>query len=87
MEITAYTTKGCKYCSTLEQLFDRAKTPYKKVLVGDDRGCDLTMFEFTGHHPNVKGFPYVTIDGKVIGSLVETAKYFMDKGLVSAPKR
>jgi len=34
--------------------------------------------------PDAKTYPYVIIDGEPIGGLVETAKLFIEKGLVSS---
>ena len=42
---------------------------------------------FKEKYPEVLGFPFVVIDGEQIGGLVETAKLFLDKGLVTAPKK
>ena len=45
------------------------------------------MNEFKGKYPLATGFPYVIIDGEVVGGLVETARLFIKKGLVSSGKR
>ena len=45
------------------------------------------MNEFKGKYPFATGFPYVIIDGEVVGGLVETARLFIKKGLVSSGKR
>ena len=42
--------------------------------------------EFLSKYPNVNTFPHVVIDGESIGGLVETAKMFVVKGLVSSRK-
>jgi len=86
MEIIAYTTRGCKYCTYLEELFGRAKVDYKKIVVGNTAN-DFSMSAFTEDFPEVVGFPHVVIDGESIGGLVETAKFLMNLGLVSAPKK
>lgn len=82
MNITAYTSPGCRHCTTLKKLFARAGVEYTNVTVGDDisRGAFMQMFPMAG------GFPYVVIDGKSVGGLVETAKLFLEKGLVDPPK-
>ena len=41
---------------------------------------------FRKMYPDRTGFPFVIIDGKEIGGLVETARFFLEKGLVSAKK-
>ena len=45
------------------------------------------MFDFTAQFPDAKGFPYVLIDNEPVGGLVEAAKLFLDKGLVSTKKK
>jgi hypothetical protein len=42
---------------------------------------------FREKFPFAGGYPYVVIDGKEIGGLVETAKLFLEKGLVEPPKK
>lgn len=82
MEITAYTLPGCSSCNILKQLFQRAKVEYKEVVVG----TDIQTSTFQIDYPNVDRFPFVVIDGEKIGGLIETAKLFVDKGLVSSKK-
>ena len=82
MEITAYTSPGCKHCTTLKKLFTRAGVEYNNVQVGDD----ISRASFMQMFPMADGFPYVVIDGKSVGGLVETAKLFLEKGLVEPPK-
>jgi len=83
MEIVAYTNPGCSHCTTLKKLFRRAEVQYTEVAV--DR--DITFELFKEKFPLAGGYPYVIIDGKEIGGLVETAKLFLEKGLVEAPKK
>jgi len=82
MEIVAYTNPGCSHCTTLKKLFKRAAVSYTEVSIGRD----ITAEDFRLQYPFAIGYPYVTIDGKEIGGLVETAKLFLEKGLVEAPK-
>ena len=49
-------------------------------------GVDIPREDFTKLYPHVTGYPYVIIDGKEIGGLVETAKFFLKEGLVSVNK-
>jgi len=60
----------------------RANLSYQiiEVLSAEDRQT------FRLNNPKVLGFPYVIIDGEPIGGLVETAKFLIQKGLVSAKK-
>lgn len=82
MNITAYTSPGCRHCTTLKKLFTRAQVEYNNVSVGDD----ISKLSFMQMFPYADGFPYVVIDGKPVGGLVETAKLFLDKGLVERKK-
>ena len=86
MEIKAYTTRGCKYCVHLKELFDRANVSYDEVVVSD-RESDYNMEVFKQQYPQVVGFPFVIIDGEHIGGLVEVAKLFLEKGLVKSKRR
>lgn len=83
MEIVAYTNPGCSHCTTLKKLFKRALVEYTEVVI--DR--DITFQLFKEKFPLAGGYPYVIIDGKEVGGLVETAKIFLEKGLVDAPKK
>ena len=81
-----YAKVGCKFCGNLEELFGRADVDYVKIIVGEDANqCPLNLFQ--EKYPDAIGFPYVVIDGEAIGGLVETAKLFLDKGLVSPRKK
>jgi len=83
MEIVAYTNPGCSHCTTLKQLFKRALVNYTEVTVGRDINFQLFQQKF----PKANGYPYVIINGEEIGGLVETAKLFLEKGLVDPPKK
>lgn len=80
MDIIAYTLPGCSSCSTLKELFERASVEYKEVILRKD----ITAESFQLMFPGVMAFPYVTIDGERIGGLVDVAKLFVEKGLVSS---
>ena len=82
MEILIYTTSGCFYCDQAKQLCERANVDYQTKEVG----VDIPREDFTKLYPHVTGYPYVIIDGKEIGGLVETAKFFLKEGLVSVNK-
>jgi glutaredoxin len=82
MEIVAYTLTGCSSCDILKQLFERAKVDYQEKKVG----TDISLEEFKQHYPSISAFPYVVIDGEPVGFLMETAKLFVEKGLVSSKK-
>ncbi len=82
MDIKIYSSPGCFYCEQMKELCKRAEVEYEEQVMGKD----ITKQEFNKLYPNVLGFPHVIIDGKVIGGLVETAKYFINEGLVGANK-
>ena len=80
MEIKFYSTPGCRYCEKLKELFERAN-------INDYQDIQATSTEMKKDYPNATSFPYVVIDGEEVGGLVETAKFFLENGLVSAPKK
>ena len=82
MEILIYTTSGCFYCDQAKKLCERANVDSQTKEIG----INITREDFTTLYPLVKAYPYVIIDGKEIGGLVETAKLFLKKGLVSVNK-
>ena len=82
MEIIAYTTPGCFYCDQLKELFRRADVKYQMVLIETEQERE----QFRKDFPRAGGYPYVLVDGKHVGGLVETAKLFLEKGLVSSSK-
>jgi len=86
MEIKAYTTRGCKYCVHLKELFARADVSYEEVIVSSESG-DFSTEVFKSQYPEVIGFPFVIIDGEKIGGLVEVAKLFLEKGLVESKRK
>ena len=86
MEIKAYTKVGCKFCGNLIELFERAGVEYTTIVVGEkENQCPSEVFR--EKYPEVIGFPFVVIDGKRIGGLVETAVLFVHKKLVTVPKK
>ena len=82
MNIIAYTIDDCFYCEQLKELFDRTNTNANLIKVG----VDISRNEFKNKYPNATGYPYVIINEKPIGGLVETAKFFLQKGLITAKK-
>ena len=75
MDIIVYTTQGCFYCEQMKELCKRAELDYQAVEISQEALSSL--------YPDVKSYPYVTIDGEPIGGLVEVAKYFLKEGLIS----
>lgn len=82
MEITSYTLENCPSCGYLKELFKRANVDYNEVVVRKD----ITVEEFGQLYPGISNFPYVIIDGEVVGDLLSVAKLFVQKGLVSSNK-
>ncbi len=82
MDIHIYKSPGCGYCVKIIELMNRAGVKYRTTTIGKD----MTLEEFKNLHPDVHGFPFAIIDDVPIGGLVETVKFFVDKGLVSSKK-
>ena len=78
MDIKIYTTQGCFYCDQIKELCKRAEVKYEAL--------ELDSKQLTELYPNATSYPWVIIDGKEIGGLVETAKFFLKEGMVSARK-
>ena len=82
MEIKIYTKPGCTYCTQVKELMRRAGFEYEEINVITEKMRE----EFYSAYPDAKTYPYVIIDGEAVGGLVETAKLFVQKGLVSSRK-
>tara|TARA_B100000686_G_C15901128_1_gene530299 strand:- start:190 stop:453 length:264 start_codon:yes stop_codon:yes gene_type:complete len=87
MEIIIYSQDGCFYCDQMRQLCDRAEVKYKEIKVVEHATEGLLKKDFIKEHPDCTGFPWVIIDNETIGGLVESAKYFLKKGMVSAKRK
>jgi len=82
MKVEFYSIPGCTYCKKLKVLLQRANLDYIESIVG----VTIPREEFASMYPDRTSFPFVLIDGEVIGGVVETAKFLLDKGLVSKRK-
>ena len=80
MDILIHTNKYCNRCHQVRELCDRAGLKYTVKETEPD--------EMLETYPNFAGnsYPYTIIDGKEIGDLLATAKFFLKEGLVSVPK-
>ena len=82
MEITIYTNEGCIWCVRTKELMARAEVEYVKL-----KGNSLTLDEQLKLKDEVgnklQAFPAVIIDDEFVGGLVDVAKIFLKKGLVS----
>tara|TARA_Y100000004_G_scaffold104429_1_gene117201 strand:- start:330 stop:581 length:252 start_codon:yes stop_codon:yes gene_type:complete len=83
MKIQIFTIPGCSYCDKVKVLMKRANLEYNSYVVGQD----ITKETMIKRYPLAKGYPYVIIDGEAIGGLHQTAKFLIDKGLVSSRKK
>ena len=90
MNITLYTTKGCSSCAHAKKLCNRANVEFTEIEPGAPN--QIAKWEFQTQFPDVRGFPFVVIkqegeeDIQMIG-VVELAKLFLKKGLVSSRKK
>ena len=82
MEILIYTTSGCFYCDQAKKLCERANVDYQTKEIG----VNITREDFTELYPHVNGTPFIIVDGKEMGTLVDLAKHFLKEGLVSVNK-
>ena len=76
MEIKIYTTENCFYCKQAKELMRRMNQEY----------IELDRDALQRDHPDLETFPQVFVDGEYIGGLVDSAKYFVDKGMISSKK-
>ena len=95
MNIKMYGSKGCYYCEQARELLKRASLDYtylevipKTEVPGPEKPPEGYIWreDFLREYPGVNGYPYILIDGKPIGALIELAKHLVKEGLVSARK-
>lgn len=73
MKVTIYSLNGCKYCTLAEELMQRVKVDYTKVVVNQD----MTSDEFKEKYDNgTNSFPQIYIDDTNYGGLVDAIRYF-----------
>ena len=77
--IKVYSTDGCFYYDQMRLLMQKANLSFDEFKI-DDGNRDAFMEKY----PDAKGYPYVIIDDKPIGGLVETAKELIKKGFINA---
>jgi len=90
MDITIYTTEGCIWCSRLRELMDRANQEYDEIIftqLSENQREELQIDLAEKGYSDITSFPFAFIDGKFYRNLVEVAKLFLEKGLVSAPQK
>ena len=84
MDITIYTTEGCKWCTRMKELLDRADLQYTEVLVSSLPAEEKK--ELKEKYSDMISYPYAVIDNELIGGLVPVAKLLLQKCLVSSSK-
>ena len=84
MDIIIYTNEGCIWCTRTKELFSRANVEYTEIKWKDLEVEDQLKLK-TKYGSTLTGFPVVIIDDELVGGLVDTAKIFLKKGLVTAP--
>ena len=85
MDIIIYTNEGCIWCARTKELMARANVEYTEVKWAD-LGIESQLALKSKYGKQLGGFPVVIIDDEFIGGLVETAKLFLKKGLVTSSK-
>ena len=85
MNIKIYTNEGCIWCARTKELMARANVEYTEFKWAD-LGIESQLALKSKYGKQLSGFPVVIIDDEFIGGLVETAKLFLKKGLVTSSK-
>lgn len=83
MDIKIYTSSTCGWCVKMKELLKRADVEYTEYRLG----VDFTREEFSEMFKDRNSFPTMTVDGKYIGGLTESVKFFVQEGLVSSSKK
>ena len=83
MEITIYTNEGCIWCTRTKELMARASQEYtevnwSKITIEEQNNMKKKLGD------KLVSFPVVFIDDEFVGGLVDVAKLFLKKGLVSS---
>ena len=76
---TVYSKDNCKYCETIERIFDIQEIPYTKLMLGSNFQRD----EFIAEFGEGTTFPRVIDEeGNLIGGASETLNYLKGKGIL-----
>lgn len=79
MMYTVYSKTECKYCQTVERIFDISEIPYTKYMLGED----FTREEFIAEFGEGSTFPRVLDQsGKLIGGATETVALLKESGIL-----
>ena len=76
---TVYSKTNCKYCESIEKLFDIKELPYKKLMLT----LDYTKEQFIAEFGEGATFPRVIdAEGNLIGGCTETLVYLKEQGII-----
>ena len=76
---TVYSKTNCKYCETIERLFDIQEIPYTKLMLN----VNFKKEEFIAEFGEGSTFPRViSEEGKLIGGATETVEHLKAKGIL-----
>ena len=76
---TVYSKTECKYCQTVERIFDIAEIPYVKYMLDEN----FTKEEFIREFGEGSTFPRVLDQsGKLIGGATETVAHLKETGVL-----
>ena len=76
---TVYSKTNCKYCDSVEKLFDIKEIPFKKLILGHD----YTKEQFIAEFGEGTTFPRVLdTSGELIGGCTETLVHLKEKGIL-----
>ena len=76
---TVYSKTNCKYCETIERLFDIQEIPYTKLMLN----VNFQKEEFIAEFGEGSTFPRViSEEGKLIGGATETVAHLKAKGIL-----
>jgi glutaredoxin len=83
---TIYTKSGCKFCSEVKKLLKLNKIYYKVIdcdeyLLNDKEDFLYFIKNITGQ--NIRTFPIVFYDAKLVGGYIETDKFIISNDMSS----
>ncbi len=85
MDIIIYTNEGCIWCTRTKELMARANVEYTEVK-WTNLEIEKQLQLKSKYGQQLSGFPVVIIDDEYVGGLIDVAKLFLKKGLVTSSK-
>ena len=85
MDIIIYTNEGCIWCTRTKELMARANVEYTEVKWANLE-IEKQLQLKSKYGQQLSAFPVIIIDDEYVGGLIETAKLFLKKGLVTSSK-